>query len=72
MYIGVSIIDFRKVGQKGLKNEEKAGQKFIQERGKSRTEKFGKEDKIGQNSDYFIKSYQRLTSYIFFLNLDAF
>ena len=29
------------------------------------TEKFEKEDKIGQKSDYFIKCYQRLTSYIF-------
>ena len=39
----VAIINFRKVGQKGLKNE----------------------DKIGQKSDYFIKCYQSLTSYIF-------
>ena len=31
------IIDFRKVGQKGLKNEDKVGQKFVQ-----------KEDKVGQ------------------------
>ena len=29
------------------------------------TENFEKKDKIGQKSDYFIKCYQRLTSYIF-------
>ena len=73
--IRVTIIDFRKVGKKGLKNEDKVGQTFIQKRGKSRTEKFVKEGKvgqkslknrtIGQKSDYFIKCYQRLTSYIF-------
>ena len=61
----VNIIDFRKVGQKRLRNEDKVGQKFIQKRGKSRAVKFGKEDKMGQKSDYFIKCYQRLTSYIF-------
>ena len=32
----VTIIDFRKVGQKGLKNEDKVWQKFIQNRGQSR------------------------------------
>ena len=31
----------------------------------NRTEKCGKEDKIGQKNDYFIKCYQHLTSYIF-------
>ena len=61
----MTIIDFRKVGQKGLKNEDNVGQKFIKKRGQSRTEKFGEEDKVGQKSDYFIKCYQRLTSYIF-------
>ena len=70
----MTIIDFRKVGQKGLKNEDKVGQQFIW-KGRSRTEKFEKrtkrigkfekEDKIGQKSDYFIKCYQRLTFYIF-------
>ena len=60
----MAIIDFRKIGQKGLKNEDK-GQTFISKRGQSRSEKFGKEDKVGQKSDYFIKCYQRLTSYIF-------
>ena len=61
----VTIIDFRKVGQKCLKNEDKIVQTFIQKGGQSRTEKFEKEDKIEQKSDYFIKCYQRLTSYIF-------
>ena len=46
----VTIIDFRKVGQKGLKNEDKVGQKFILKRGQNRTEKFEKEDKVGQKS----------------------
>ena len=36
----VTIIDFRKVGQKGLKNEDKVGQKFILKRGQDRTEKW--------------------------------
>ena len=61
----MTIIDFRKVGQKGLKNEDKVGQQFILKRGQSWTEKFKKKDKIGQKSDYFIKFYERLTSYIF-------
>ena len=47
-----------------MKNEEKVGQKSLKS-GQSRTEKFENEDKIGQKSDYFIKCYQRLTSYIF-------
>ena len=46
----MTIIDFRKVGQKGLNNEDKVGQKFIQKRRKSRTEKFGKDDKVIQKS----------------------
>ena len=69
----VTIIYFRKVGQKCLKNEDKVGEKFIfkkrtkqdrkfWKRGQSRTEKFEKEDKIGQKSDYFIKCYKRPTS----------
>ena len=49
-----------KINVSGLKNEENV-------RGKSRTEKSEKEDKIGQKSDYFIKCYQRLTSYTFIL-----
>ena len=61
----MAIIDFRKVGQKGLKNEDKVGQQFILKRGQSRIEMFEKEDKIGQKRDYFIKCHQRLTSYIF-------
>ena len=65
MYTKITIIDFRKVGQKGLKNEDKVGHKFILKRGQSRSEKFEKEDKVGQKSDYFIKCYRRLTSYIF-------
>ena len=52
--IRVTKIDFRKVEQK-----------FILKGGQSRTEKFEKRDKIVQKSDYFIKCYQRLTSYIF-------
>ena len=48
-----------------LKNEDRVGQKFIQKSGQSRAEKFEKEDKVGQKSDYFIKCYQRLKSYIF-------
>ena len=36
----VTIIDFRKVGQKGLKNEDKIGQKFILKKGQSKTDKF--------------------------------
>ena len=43
----VTIINFRKVGQKGLKNEDKVGQKFIQKGGQSTTEEFRKEDKVG-------------------------
>ena len=61
----MTIIDFQKVGRKGLKNEDKAGQKFIQKMEQSRTENFEKGDKIRQKSAYFIKCYQRLTSYIF-------
>ena len=44
------IIDFRKVGQKGLKNEDKVGQKFILKGGRSRSGKFEKEEKVGQKS----------------------
>ena len=66
----VTIIDFRKVKQKGLKNEDKVGQKFILKGGQSsRTKNFEKEDKIGQKSDCFIKCYQRLTSYICIIEL---
>ena len=45
----VTIIDFRKVGGKGLKNEDKVGQKSLGKR-QSRTKKFEKEDKVGQKS----------------------
>ena len=62
--IRVTIIDFRKVEQKDSKNEYKDKNLFLK-RGQSRTEKFEKEDKIGQKNDYFIKCYQRLIYYIF-------
>ena len=44
----MTIIDFREVGQKGLKNEDKVGQQFFRKKGQSRTENFDKEDKVGQ------------------------
>ena len=37
-----------------MKNEDKVGQKSL-EREQNKTEKFEKEDKIGQKSEYFIK-----------------
>ena len=44
----VAIIDFRKVGQKGLQNEDKVGQNFFFfKSGQSRTKKFEKEEKVG-------------------------
>ena len=46
----MTIINFRKIEQKGLKNEDKVGQNFIEKIGQSRTEKFGKGDKVGQKS----------------------
>ena len=53
-----------KVGLKSLGKWTKQDRK-VGKRGQSRTEKFEKEDKTGQKSDYFIKCYQRFASYIF-------
>ena len=44
------IIGFRKVGYKGLKNEDKVGQQFILKGGRSRTEKFEKGANVGQKN----------------------